>query len=152
MSSAQLVKIHFTLDRNDWHGHRGESLWAKPVAGSRYELQNSPFFATGVSYLDIVECHQADDTLEFAKVVSRGGHSTFMVLVPPDTTSFATWWTRLAALGCTYESNRITLSIGERILYSVDVPGADRTLSASRILAEGEAAGVWLFQNGYVHS
>ncbi len=75
-----------------------------------------------------------------------------MVLVPPDTTSFATWWTRLAALGCTLESSHISLSIGERILHSVDVPDAKRTLAARRILAEGEADDVWLFQNGYVHS
>ncbi len=54
MNSATLVKIHFTLDATDWHGQGGESLWGKPVGGPLYELQNSPFFATGVSYLDIV--------------------------------------------------------------------------------------------------
>jgi hypothetical protein len=48
------TKICFQLDQNEWHGYATESVWAQHVAGNRFRLLNTPFFAKGVSYLDVV--------------------------------------------------------------------------------------------------
>jgi hypothetical protein len=124
MSSA-LVKVRFYLDPTDWHGRPTEALWAEPLEnatpGSAFQLRNSPLFVRGVSFLDTIRAVPSDDVerLEFAGVIDRSGHSTFMLLVPVVCSAFDQFWTRLEDLGCSYESKTISTSIGARILYSV---------------------------------
>jgi hypothetical protein len=150
---GKLVIVTFNLDPEDWHGLPSEGLWAEPVeaakAGARFRLQNSPFFATGVSYLDTVRARLADEGLEFTDVVARGGHSTYMLLVPPASRDFATYWRGLETRGCTYERKSIRLSVGSRMLYSVDVPPSSDFAEISAILDQGERDKVWVFQEGH---
>jgi hypothetical protein len=151
---GKLVIVTFNLDPDDWHGRPSEGLWAEPVggatAGNVFRLQNSPFFATGVSYLDIVRAERAGDRLEFTGVVERGRHSTYMVLVPPASRDFAAYWRRLETLGCSYESKSLRLSVGPRKLYSVDVPPASDFAAVSALLDQGVRDKVWIFQEGHV--
>jgi hypothetical protein len=61
-----LVKVRFDLDTGDWHGHGSETLWAAPVPGTEwkeFQILNSPFLTTGISYLDIVTAEATGDTL-----------------------------------------------------------------------------------------
>jgi Domain of unknown function (DUF4265) len=150
---GKLVVVTFDLDPADWHGRPSEGLWAEPIgggmAGARFRLHNAPFFATGVSYLDTVRARPADDRLEFAGVVERGGHSTYMLLVPPASRDFATYWRGLETRGCTYESKSIRLGMGPRMLYSVDVPPSSDFAEISAILDQGERDKVWEFQEGH---
>jgi hypothetical protein len=115
-------------------------------------LENSPFFVRGVSYHDIVRVIPSNDGsgLEFAGVIDRSGHSTYMLLVLPISSSFDEYWKRLENLGCTYESGTIGTAHGERLLYSVDVPAESDVYQVYPILEEGERTGVWLFQEGHV--
>jgi hypothetical protein len=150
------TKILFPLDPDDWHGRVSESLWAAPLhesaVSNAFEIQNSPFFARGISFLDVVRAvrHPEYGDLEFAGVVDRGGHSTYMILVTPDNPAFASYWKRLEDVGCTYESANLKTAVGDRVLYSVDVPETTDVRVVYAVLAEGEQKDIWLFQEGHV--
>jgi len=148
-----LLRVYFNLDHEDWHGRPNEGLWTEPVGApaSVFRLRNSPFFARGVSFLDLVRAVPRPDSgqLEFVEVIGRGGHSTYMLLVPPESRDFGEAWAKLARLGCTYESMSIHLSIGHRTLYAVDVPASSDVHAVHSVLRDGERDGVWLFQEGH---
>lgn len=58
-----------------------ETLWATPVATKQYRLENSPFYAYGVSWQDIVEA-QPDEAgyLEFVRTLRKSGNRTVRVI------------------------------------------------------------------------
>jgi hypothetical protein len=150
--ARRLFKVRFELDSSDWHGSGGERLWAAPAADpGTFELQNSPFHATGVSYLDIVAARPAEDssTFNFERVVRHSGHSTYMILLEPDDPAAQAWWQQLKEMGCTYESASMELSNGKRLLYSVDVPPTADHTRVYDVLVAGERSGSWRFQTGY---
>lgn len=155
--SRRLTKMSFVLDPAEWHRSPGESFWVEPVLTGTpdkvgFVLQNSPFFVRGVSFLDTVRGKEADDgNLEFDGVIARGGHSTYMLLVPPDSPLFEEFWQRLKRLGCSYEGGgEMDLSIGPRLLYSVDVPEASDIHAVIAVLDGGEHQGVWMYQTGHL--
>jgi hypothetical protein len=156
MTDETLAKVYFQIEPGEWHGRPSETLWAEPVAGSKsgtvYRLRNSPFFVRNVSFLDTVRVAPRDDEpgLQFAGVVEHSGHSTYRLLVPPDSPAFETYWKRLEALGCTYESASMDTGFGPKVLYTVDIPAATDVYAAYPILEEGEKHGVWMFQEGHV--
>lgn len=148
------VKILFQLDPQDWHGHGGETLWAEHIEGSvwtKFRINNSPFFTKGISFLDIVCARPRADSLvfEFDRIVERGGHSTYMIIVDTEDELAKGGWSELEKMGCTYESMQINLSIGRKLLLSVDVPDSVEITKAHSIIAEGETRGFWLYQVGY---
>ncbi len=151
-----LVRIIFELDANDWHSSGSESLWAEPMIRferSIFQIRNSPFCATGISFLDIIRAMPTENeaVYRFAEVIERSGHSTFMLLLRSDHVHGPTYWKLLKELGCSYESADIDLSIGVRKLYSVDVPPTSDLSDVYDVLERGERADVWMFQEGYVH-
>ena len=150
-----LVKVRFELDSSAWHGHGSETLWAAPIATAPrcFRLANSPFFVTGISQMDVVEAADGEDRriVEFNRVVERGGHSTYMLLVEAEDASYRLHWNVLEQKGCTYESTHIDLSIGMRLLLSVDVPPSADLHEVYRTLERGEAEGIWEFQEGYAY-
>jgi len=73
-----------------------------------------------------------------------------MVLVPPASPVFNRYWERLGNLGCSYESKSHRTSLGDRILYSIDVPAQSDVRAVYSILEEGERNGIWMFQEGHV--
>lgn len=149
------LRVYFRLDPTDWHGRSNEGLWAEPIEnatpGTVFRLLNSPFFARGVSYLDIVQTAPRESGVgrEFAGVVDRGGHSTYMILVPPESKQFPDLWEELRRLGCSYESMTINLSVGVRTLHSVDVPDVADIHAVYNVLKKGEANDSWMFQEGH---
>jgi uncharacterized protein DUF4265 len=144
------TKVHFDLDPTEWHETPGEFLWAKPVAGAAkqdaFELGNSPFFAKGISYRDIVHAIERDGLLEFAGVVARSGHSTYRLAIEQETDQFRQWWSRLQDVGCTYESGECR---GMR-LYAVDVPPEADIYLAYAIMKEAQDNKIWLFEEGHL--
>jgi hypothetical protein len=146
------MKVRFELDPADWHGSSAETLWAETVwVGTKkaLRLMNSPFYARGVSYLDVVDVILAPDKLglDYAGTLEKSGHSTIWLQVSsPPPPGFDEYWSSLQRLGCTYESASMNTEDGKRILYSVDVPteaNIDRVLS---IVEQGQARDVWIFQ------
>jgi hypothetical protein len=151
--AKSLVKLRFQLDASDWHGHGSETLWAEPIAETECDIlrvANSPYFTTGISYCDVVRAKAAGNGLlfDFLDVVERGGHSTYMILAIPEDVRLVSYWTPLQDKGCSYESMKINLSVGRRLLYSVDVPPSANIHEVYGLLEEGASAGVWKFQEG----
>jgi hypothetical protein len=76
-SKQVTVKVRF----RDLAHKNTETLWATIIEGDRYRLDNSPFFAYGVSWQDIVEARSAsDNVLEYIRCVKKSGNRTLRVI------------------------------------------------------------------------
>jgi hypothetical protein len=61
-----------------------ETLWAERVGPDRYRLDNSPFWAYGLSWLDVVEARPDENgQLAFARIVEKSGHRTVRIIFDP---------------------------------------------------------------------
>ena len=142
-SERALVKVLFNLDPGAWHGSATETLWAAPVGGDEYRLENVPFYAFNVSFGDTVRAKTQDGLPTFTEVVHRHGHSTYRILVRESRREdFEELWPKLQKHGCTYEQ-------GPKPLFAVDVPPDADIAAVYRELEEGERAGVWSFEEGH---
>ena len=110
-----------------------ETLWAERVGPDRYRLENSPFWAYGVSWLDVVEAHpDGQGQLAFARVVEKSGHRTVRIIFDPgideDPENQAVV-DEVVRLGCSYE--------GMHPGYiAVDVPAGVDLMQVARYLTE----------------
>jgi len=93
-------------------------MWATRTGPDHYRLENSPFFAYGVSWQDIVEARPAPDgTLSFVRVVEKSGRRTIRVFFDGPHAAQERIDAVLAAVnvrGATYEGMN-------RIYFAVDV-------------------------------
>lgn len=140
-----LVKIVFNLGENAWHGFATERVWAEPVADGRYRLRNSPFYASGVSFEDIVFAKPSKNgDLYFTEVSIRSGHSTYRLFAKHDVNSgeFNKYWQPLQALGCSFEQ-------ATKHYLSVDIPPKADIYQVYGLLQAGESAGAWEFEEGH---
>jgi len=80
MSEEQLCKVHVDLP-NHW-AIGGESLWATELGNDLYRLENVPFHAYGLNFLDVVRATpDSDDTIpEIREVVEPSGRKTVRVM------------------------------------------------------------------------
>jgi hypothetical protein len=63
------------------HAGDVETLWAVPVDVNLYRLDNSPFFAYGVSWQDVIEARPAlDQFLEYVRCVRKSGNRTLRII------------------------------------------------------------------------
>jgi hypothetical protein len=111
MNTNGMVKVAFRVD------DEVETLWATPVGTNLFRLDNSPFFAYRVSWLDIVEAHLADSgQLEFLRVSEKSGHRTVRAILDDVTAAEAApLLGLLKQAGCSYEGFQPKL-------LSIDVP------------------------------
>jgi hypothetical protein len=126
-----------------------ENLHASFVEGDSYKLRNSPFYAYGVSFNDIVSVRECSGRLLFNSVTKRGGHSTYRVKIPPDRNEeyFLRHWNFLASLGCSYESS----SANPKMIFSIDIPPAADVSSVYEFLDNMENEKVWEFEEVYYY-
>jgi len=62
-------------------GAHTETLWARQMDTNLYQLENSPFFAYGVSWQDVIEARLGDDhVLEYVRCVKKSGNRTVRVI------------------------------------------------------------------------
>ena len=148
LKSPNLVKISFAgLHLRDT-GVGTESVWAEPLGDDRYRIRNSPFYAYGFSFLDVVHAHLGSDEASFpivTEAIVRSGHSTYRLALRAavhHNEQFQRAWAPLQAAGCTFEAS------GDRLL-AVDVPPGADIFTVYRLLEEGENAGVWDFQEAH---
>jgi len=85
-----------------------ETLWATPLGDDNYKLDNSPFYAYGVSWKDVVFApfNSEEGHPTFQRVVSKSGNRTIRVIfeTPVETGNESDQLLRgLLALGCDYE-------------------------------------------------
>lgn len=95
------MKVLFQEDENV------ETLWAEHVGADHYRIDNSPFWAYGVSWRDIVEAQpDPDGMLRFQRVIEKSGHRTLRLILklPADKSEESqSILDGLNAIGATYE-------------------------------------------------
>ena len=143
---GRLKKMKIDLEEGAWHGFEIEYLWVESLSNGKYRIENTPFFAKGVSFEDIALGEERDGVLCYVRTAISGGHSTYRILLsdPSKVTAFAAYWKPLAEHGCSYESG----DFGFRI-YAVDVPPRANIIHVFEFLKRGEEAGVWDFEEGH---
>ena len=74
--TENMVKARLSDDAN-----HTETVWATPVGLNLYCLDNSPFFAYGVSWQDVVEAKpDQHGVLEFLRCVKKSGNRTLRLI------------------------------------------------------------------------
>jgi len=142
-----LKKIFFKLNAGEWHGNGTESVWAELISANRYRIRNTPFFAKGVSFEDIVFVYEKGGDLLFESTSISAGHSTYRILLDKSISNnnYLKYWKPLEQLGCSYEST----TIGEMLLLAVDVPSKLDIHHVYDLFDKGAKQGVWDFEEGH---
>ncbi len=114
-----------------------ETLWATRLGDDRYKLNNSPFYAYGVSWEDVVYApvDPADGRPIFARVVHKLGNRTVRVIFDPpvhEGNESDRVLQGLVAFGCTYED-------ANGSYLSVNVPPEVSLVAVRDYLVEREA-------------
>jgi len=118
-SSQPNAKVLFRVPNEDGSADI-ETLWATHVGADNYQLDNSPFYAYGVSWEDIVSAPFSPEEghFTFERVVSKSGNRTvrvFFELAIATGNESDRLLEGLVALGCSYEG-------ATRKYVSVNVP------------------------------
>src|SRR5437868_13048249 len=131
--AAGLEKITVQLEKAEWHNYGTETMWARRLDESTFEIRNVPFYAYGISYGDVVQARRRGEQNIIENVVERSGHSTYRIFVTDreDLTKFQDFWHPLETMGCTVE--RATTR-----LFAVDVPVTASITAVYEILQAGE--------------
>ena len=115
-SSGPNAKVLFRVINDDGSADV-ETLWATHLGADEYKLDNSPFYAYGVSWEDVVSAPFKEDEgfPTFDRVVSKSGNRTVRVILktPAEADNESDRLLRdLVALGCSYEgANRKYMSV-----------------------------------------
>ncbi len=116
-SEEGLVKVFIDLP-NHW-AISGESIWAKPLENDEYEIRNTPFYAYGLNWGDIVKAVSLDPTLkpEVREVVRPSGNRTLRLYFKKnlDHRSQLQLLEEICKLGLSYER-------ANEILIALDIP------------------------------
>ncbi|MEO0747932.1 MAG: DUF4265 domain-containing protein [Pseudomonadota bacterium] len=143
----QMQKVIFDLGSDTWHGFVTESVWATSLGCGIYQLENSPFFAKGISLGDAVITSRVEGQIKVVGLGPKSGHSTYRILVlqdKHDPVLFSKSWEPLECLGCSYEHGDFGYQ-----MYAVDVPESVDIEIAYAFLERGEQQGAWDFEEGH---
>jgi len=116
-SSDNLVKVLVEIP-NHW-AKSGESIWAKPLASDLYEIHNTPFYAYGLNYLDVVHAKSDDPKKKpvVTRLERRSGRRTLRVLFE----DFVERSQRLLILK-RLDQHGVTWEGSEYRLFALDIP------------------------------
>src|SRR5690349_9936067 len=110
-----------------------ETLWADPVGPHQYRLDNSPFWAYGVSWQDVVEAHpDSDGMLRMTRVVEKSGHRTVRVILKSgvdESSDSQSIMDGVRALGATYEGMKPTY-------LAIDIPPGVELMTVAKYLTD----------------
>ena len=143
-SQTDRVLVSFFVKQNDEEFY--ERLHAFPMGDDLYCVDNSPFYAYGVSLGDVVFAPPTDGAPTYKHTVNRRGHSTYRVRLPVGQGHdiFLARWDKFQKLGCTFEGSGVSPSR----LYSIDIPPFANVHDVYKLLEEGEMIGAWVFEEG----
>jgi len=113
-----------------------ETLWARPLGDQLFELANTPWYAFGLSWHDVIEARvqTPEGFPEFVRVARKSGHRTVRVILSPPADVSAESQSvldGLRALGCGYEGMR------SRFIAVNVPPGADLMAVRQFLIASG---------------
>lgn len=142
---SRLVKVRFTLSKEDRRrGVEAETVWAECVGPDRYRIDNIPFYAYDISVDDIVRAREEGGRLAFDAVLSRGGHSTYRVLIKDEagfeSPEFKRRWVGLERLACSFEVAKKRW---------VSIPPSSDVFAVYKALELGEEDDVWTFEEAH---
>jgi len=144
-------KIIVDLEQRDLDGeayppYQVEHLFASKV-GNHYQVDSVPFFATGISYRDLIEAHPGPaGLLKFNRVAKKSGHMTYRVLLTENAAAreSADYILKLLAdAGCTLERG-----FG---LIAIDIPPGEDASSIVGMIQSSAAEGVWQYEAADSH-
>jgi len=126
-ANDDLRKVRFTED----DGHV-ECVWAEPLGDDRYRIDNTPWFAYGVSWKDIVEAKvkEEGDLPDFIRVVEKSGHRTVRLILEEEEERKRVL-KRLCDLGCTYEGSNGRF-------FGIDIPPCTNLTDVTTFLSSME--------------
>jgi hypothetical protein len=102
-----LVKVELRGDDGEV-----ETLWAFDLGNGRYELDNTPWYAYGISTGDVIEAEREDPEgfPVFKSVVAKSGYRTVRITAATDFTD--DFFEEIKDLGCSFEgANRRYVAI-----------------------------------------
>ena len=140
MGKELLQKVVFLLDPaapNEPPGS-AESVWALSLGDDRYRLKNSPWYAYGASFDDVVYAPVRSGRPTVEQVVEHGGHFTIRVRVE-DEEDVPAIRARLNEFGCGAES--YLEESRDWTLIAVDVPSDPALQQARAYLSDEHYAG-----------
>jgi hypothetical protein len=145
--ASDLVKVVIKLekDEDDYPPADYEGLWAIPMGGSLFQIDNVPFFAKGIAYGDVVSAVAEQQELRFREVVRPSGHSTLRIIIY-DEKDVPSVRALLEKQGCAIEQSHIPG------LISVDVPPSVSLAVLRSFLDEGEAQERWGYEEACLAS
>lgn len=151
MTTDALVHILFELevDADGWPPVSGERVWARPLGGDQYMLENAPWFARGFAEGDIVRAVASKDDI-WPIVVERlhwSGNLTIRVIPfreGPLGGSLEGVLDSFSAVGVTGEG------AGTYPIVALTVPPTANRIAVRALLDNGVALGWWEFEEGYV--
>lgn len=141
-TDTERVLVSFLVEKEGKIFH--ERMYALPMGGSLFCLDNSPFHFYGVSFGDIVFAPPVDGVATYKRTVSRRGHSTYRVKLARGRNhdDFLARWAAFRSLGCSFEGS----SMDSTRLYAIDVPPRTDIRDVYRLLEVGEKIGDWVFE------
>lgn len=79
-----MTKVVFRIAEEDGSA-TVETPWATKVGEDLYRIENSPFYAYSISWLDIVRApyNEEEERPTFEKVVEKSGHRTIRIIFDP---------------------------------------------------------------------
>jgi len=139
------VRVSFRLvaDDDGYPPADWENLWAEALSDGRFRLDNTPFFAVGVSLGDIVYAIDENGRKVFSSLSAPSGHSTLrIVLLEP--AEILQVRARLTAFGCATELSHLPN------LVAVDVPPGVSLNAVRAFLDEGQRQSKWEYETSAI--
>jgi hypothetical protein len=149
-TSPEHVKVRFALDQDEdgWPPVKSEGLWAVPLGGDQFRIDNTPWFARGISADDVVEAMAGSDGVLWAtQRLESGGRQTIRVMalldgsLSGDPEVVRAQFTPLGVTGEIAQHYRMV---------ALDVPPGIALAPVKSLLVAGERDGRWVFDEGCV--
>ena len=82
MADAELVRVRFALERDEdgWPPAVSEGLWAEPLGGDNYRIENSPWYVNDLAAGDVVRATSDEGELWAVERVHASGRMTVRVI------------------------------------------------------------------------
>jgi hypothetical protein len=119
-----LVKVELRGDDGEV-----ETLWAFDLGQDRYKLDNTPWYAYGVSTGDVIEAERSDPDAfpVFKRVVTKSGFRTIRITSDTDFTD--EFFEEIKTVGCSFEG-------ANRRYVAIDVPPTVELTKVTEFLTE----------------
>ncbi len=121
---------------NDNGSAEVETLWATALGNDLYRLENSPFYAYSMSWLDVVYApyDEDEDRPTFQRIAEKSGHKTVRVIFDPpveDGNESDRVLKKLVNAGCSYEGANPTY-------IAIDIPSGVDLEDVRQLLIDAE--------------